>query len=1251
MRGVADTGVSVVYEPEHSVPLLEYVSNSFLYSADWHGAECGTLSRDSIIFIHGLQGHPFNTWATEGASNAPDVTVSPREDKEFSISSGRSTASSNPSLKLKKTVLGWFGPPRSTYDTLPDEDTSLVFWPRDLLPLQCPEARILVVGYDTIIAKHQFAGAVNKNSIFAHSKNLVNDLSRARPRGRPTLFIAHSLGGIVVKETLAICSASSIDAFSDILKSTAGIVFLGTPHRGSPAAGIAETARKAASVLLMDTNSLVLDSLSLKNSDLERCQDLFSSLWHKHHFVVKTFQEGLPLKIPLRIGQSKVGKVVPDISSCIGDSRERAEVLDADHRSMCRYASATDPNYLKVSREIRDICSNIIRKHPPKVIAEKNEAYELETTKPNLSYNDREKLEHFRFREMLLRELAIKAPAENSYQWLPETARFTDWMERRKVDSHFGLLQILGKPGSGKSTLMKKMVETTRSSFRSAPGTCVAAYFFNSRGDRLEHCARGMFRALLYQLGNSHPPCLSVFKPYSQDDLAALEEVDPTSYLSVLKTAFGKIFSNKFLAPRRTIIFIDALDECIPGELSRSGYYFGQLTKSAFKASVNLNICLARREYPPITFRDCLEIRIERFNTMDIERYIHQKLEMVDITTDDAELLTEKITERSNGIFLWVVLVMEGILRDFEDGKNTKNILKRTESLPKALEDLFTSLLEEMDPADRYVTLRLFQWAVLATGRLRLHEWHHILAFIRETIPPSLEQWKDSEYYTETDTQLERQIRSLSQGLVEVKAMAETSEVADDAGSLLAGAGSLDSTMGETRVVQPIHESVTQFFVNGHANKAFMKGRGYDFVGDGHLSIMGSCMDYLGIAELDTYVAARERRQLSQKHVSNSLPNPQRVREASFVYTRKQSAPLPRSFSITSFMSSASAHSGDYFGEPATLQGQGTQIGASRPDLVDGESNSGDIEEGAGDDGDFSDWDSSPDIDRELKTEGLHTQSAKSEAGLTSRRSHKSLDTAHRWAHDASHLASQSILEHPLRKAGPDAPQPLGASNRLARTRVVSLPPGPLDNEQPSTATAPTMPNSHIEIDSLLPETALWVRKTAEKGNFEKRPVMFVLGASSESEDEDVDNETRATNPKAAVKGATKSHLRPNSRDAYTNFRKKPAKFMLGSSSGSESNSESDTSGKLSSVGSNDSHTLEGYPALASYAINRAFVHAQAAFQHGANPENVLRKLVSQNRWSRWHVLQEGITNHNTWQGFLRSQGLGSWVSAADEIH
>lgn len=93
------------------------------------------------------------------------------------------------------------------------------------------------------------------------------------------------------------------------------MVFLGTPHRGSPLADIGEIARKAASISLMDTSPRILDSLSLRNSDLERCQDAFSSLWLKHKFQVKTFQEGLPMKLPIWVGRSKMAKVMAAISN------------------------------------------------------------------------------------------------------------------------------------------------------------------------------------------------------------------------------------------------------------------------------------------------------------------------------------------------------------------------------------------------------------------------------------------------------------------------------------------------------------------------------------------------------------------------------------------------------------------------------------------------------------------------------------------------------------------------------------------------------------------------------------------------------------------------------------------------------------------------------------------------------------------------------------------------------------------------
>ncbi|GAW25133.1 putative protein SERAC1 [Rosellinia necatrix] len=156
---VRSTGLSVVYEPD-SEPTLD------------------------IIFVHGLQGHPFKTWALESLHQNEAV-----DDRQ---------TSRNWRGRLDK-----FGFKRSGESTTTRKDASYVFWPRDLLPVECPGARILVFGYDTIVAKHQFAGAVNKNSIFAHSKDLVNELSRARPVERPILFVTHSLGGIIIKE---VCS-------------------------------------------------------------------------------------------------------------------------------------------------------------------------------------------------------------------------------------------------------------------------------------------------------------------------------------------------------------------------------------------------------------------------------------------------------------------------------------------------------------------------------------------------------------------------------------------------------------------------------------------------------------------------------------------------------------------------------------------------------------------------------------------------------------------------------------------------------------------------------------------------------------------------------------------------------------------------------------------------------------------------------------------------------------------------------------
>ena len=82
------------------------------------------------------------------------------------------------------------------------QGSSTRFWPRDFLPNECGVARIWTYGYDSRVAKG-YGASVNKNSIFEHANDLLFALERTRNHGQPIIWVAHSLGGIIVKQVCA----------------------------------------------------------------------------------------------------------------------------------------------------------------------------------------------------------------------------------------------------------------------------------------------------------------------------------------------------------------------------------------------------------------------------------------------------------------------------------------------------------------------------------------------------------------------------------------------------------------------------------------------------------------------------------------------------------------------------------------------------------------------------------------------------------------------------------------------------------------------------------------------------------------------------------------------------------------------------------------------------------------------------------------------------------------------------------------
>lgn len=101
-------------------------------------------------------------------------------------------------------------------------------WLKDFLPAQLPNARILLFGYNSNVAFETSISGVRENAV-----NLLNRLvnKRANTEERPIIFVAHSLGGIVVKRALV--EATLDDSYKRICDATFGIAFFSTPHHGS----------------------------------------------------------------------------------------------------------------------------------------------------------------------------------------------------------------------------------------------------------------------------------------------------------------------------------------------------------------------------------------------------------------------------------------------------------------------------------------------------------------------------------------------------------------------------------------------------------------------------------------------------------------------------------------------------------------------------------------------------------------------------------------------------------------------------------------------------------------------------------------------------------------------------------------------------------------------------------------------------------------------------------------------------------
>ncbi|KAF5630255.1 ankyrin protein [Fusarium tjaetaba] len=326
-------------------------------------------------------------------------------------------------------------------------------------------------------------------------------------------------------------------------------------------------------------------------------------------------------------------------------------------------------------------------------------------------------LKSLNFEEIDARKSTVETAHSKTCRWFLKHPDYLSWIDQQKKSQNHGFLWIRGKPGAGKSTIMKFIYLQWKKKDRKNQ-TLTASFFFNARGELLEKTVSGMYRSLLLQLFHGFPDLECVL-----DD----PDVFPRNQsgcppLNVLKDLFRAAVAK--LGQRSFTCFIDALDECDEQQVMDLVEYLEDLAEQCSEENVDLRICFSSRHYPYIDIRFGIRIILEDQvgHANDLESYIttHLRIKSRPLLAE----LQEKMLHKAAGVFLWVVLVVR--ILNQESRRGGLALRRRLEEVPTGLSDLFKDLLKR-DTTNMEELLLSILWILLSKRPLKPEEYYHAI--------------------------------------------------------------------------------------------------------------------------------------------------------------------------------------------------------------------------------------------------------------------------------------------------------------------------------------------------------------------------------------------------------------------------------------------------------------------------------------------------------------------------------------------
>lgn len=317
-------------------------------------------------------------------------------------------------------------------------------WLEDLLAEDIPNARIMTYGYVSDGPNYRY---LVHNVLYGRALDLVKELGSQRDRDgtsrRPLFFIAHSLGGWIVKRALII-SSEAVDAeIKNIELSTCGVAFLGTLSPGRP-----QSPTPLAHVIRRTTSGF--DGVPDRNtSRTPSMQPKASFEWLENQMeAFKAITENLPQISFYETKQTADGFVVEQRHSMSGSDGVQIG-LSATHSGLIQF-QGRDANYKTFVNKFREM------------IHQAKATNLLETKQKTFDVATDQQLEYLKDNF----DIPYKLPGE-AYTIIHRTSQLELLEASFKPPQdpqalHISIAGLWGDAGAGKTTLARDYAEINR---------------------------------------------------------------------------------------------------------------------------------------------------------------------------------------------------------------------------------------------------------------------------------------------------------------------------------------------------------------------------------------------------------------------------------------------------------------------------------------------------------------------------------------------------------------------------------------------------------------------------------------------------------------------------------------------------------------------------------------------------------------------------------------------------------------------